>query len=155
MGSMRVIRTRAFNILGPRQSPQFVGSAVARQVADIERGKRKPLIEVGNLDAQRDFVDVRDAVRAYWLALEGGKAGEAYNVCSGKARSIHSLLDGLLALSTMQGIEVRQDPKRVQEVDVPIQVGDYAKLHHQTGWRPGIPFEKSLRDLLDYWRERT
>jgi GDP-4-dehydro-6-deoxy-D-mannose reductase len=150
--SLRVIRTRAFNIIGSRQSPEFVGSAFAKQVAEIERGLREPVIEVGNLEAQRDFVDVRDVVKAYQLALEQGKPGEVYNVCSGQGHSIRSVLDGLLALSTVSGIEIRQDAARLQRSDVPIQVGDYGKLQRQTGWRPRVAFDQSLRDLLDYWR---
>jgi GDP-4-dehydro-6-deoxy-D-mannose reductase len=152
---LRVIRTRAFNIMGPRQSPSLVGSAFAKQVAELECGTREPVIEVGNLEAQRDFVDVRDVARAYWLALEQGKPGEAYNVCSGQARSIRSLLDGLLALSSVKGIQIRQDPARMQPADVPLQVGDYSRLRRQTGWQPEISFEQTLRDLLDYWREKV
>jgi GDP-4-dehydro-6-deoxy-D-mannose reductase len=151
---MRVIRTRAFNIIGPRQGLDLVGSAFARQVAEIEEGVRVPFIEAGNLEPQRDFVDVRDAVRAYQLALERGDPGETYNVCSGQAYSVRSLLDSLLALSTARKIEIRQDPARMQAADVPVQVGDHGKLQRQTGWRPEIPFEQSVRDLLDYWRER-
>jgi GDP-4-dehydro-6-deoxy-D-mannose reductase len=152
--SLQVVRTRAFNIIGPRQSPSLVASAFAKQVAEIEQGLREPVVEVGNLEAQRDFLDVRDAVRAYQLALEQGEPGEVYNVSSGQARSIRSMLESLLALSTVKGIEVRHDPTRMQPADVPIQFGDYGKLERSTGWRPEIPFEQSLRDLLDYWREK-
>jgi GDP-4-dehydro-6-deoxy-D-mannose reductase len=149
-----VVRTRAFNIIGPRQSPYLVGSAFAKQVAEIEQGLREPVIDVGNLQAQRDFLDVRDVVRAHEVALEQGEPGEVYNICSGQARSIHSMLEGLLTLSTVKGIEVRHDPARMQPADVPIQFGDYDKLEQRTGWRPEIPFEQSLHDLLDYWREK-
>lgn len=152
---LRVVRIRAFNIIGPRQSPRFVGSALARQVAEIEHSLREPVIQVGNLESKRDFLDVRDAVRAYILALSAGEPGQVYNVCSGQARSIRSLLEGLLNLSTAFEIEVRQDPLRIQEVDVPVQVGDFHKLRHQTGWNPQIAFEQTLRNLLDYWRERV
>jgi len=151
---VKVIRTRAFNIIGPRQSPYLVGSAFAKQVAEIEQRLREPVIEVGNLDAQRDFVDVRDTVRAYQLVLERGEPGEAYNICSGQARSIRSMLERLLTLSTVRGIEIRYDPARIQPADVPIQFGDYSKLERKTDWRPEIPFEQSLLNLLDYWRER-
>ena len=147
-----VIRTRTFNIVGPRQSPAFVTAAFARQIAEIEHGLREPVIEVGNLAAQRDFVDVRDVARAYWLALERGRAGAIYNVCSGQGRRIQELLDGLLALSTVRDIEVRRDPQRLQPADVPAQVGSYDRLRADTGWQPQIPWEQSLRDLLDYWR---
>ena len=110
------------------------------------------MIEVGNLAAQRDFLDVRDVARAYWLALAHGRPGQVYNVCSGTGRSIQELLDGLLALSTVRDIEVRHDPRRMQPADVPAQVGSYDHLHAETGWQPEIPWEQSLRDLLDYWR---
>lgn len=148
----RVIRTRSFNIVGPRQGPQFVSAAFARQIAEIEQGRRPPLIEVGNLAAVRDFVDVRDVARAYALALAAGQPGQAYNVCSGVGRSVQSLLDGLLALSTAKSIEVRPVAERMQPADVPAQVGSFARLAAGTGWQPLIAWEQTLRDLLDYWR---
>ena len=149
---LRVIRTRSFNIIGPRQGPQFVSAAFARQIAQIEAGQRPPLIEVGNLAAVRDFVDVRDVARAYGLALTAGGPGQAYNVCSGAGRSVQSLLDGLLALSTVRAIEVRPVAERMQPADVPAQVGSHARLAADTGWQPLIPWEQTLRDLLGYWR---
>lgn len=148
----RVIRTRSFNIIGPRQGPQFVSAAFARQIAEIEQGRRPPVIEVGNLAAVRDFVDVRDVARAYTLALAAGRPGQAYNVCSGAGRSIQSLLDGLLALSAVSSIEVRPVAGRMQPADVPAQVGSYAHLAADAGWQPLIPWEQTLQDLLDYWR---
>ncbi len=151
---LKVVRTRTFNIIGPRQSPYLAGSAFAKQVAEIEQGLREPVIEVGNLEGQRDFVDVRDTVRAYQLALEQGEPGEVYNICSGRARSIRAMLECLLALSTAKSVEIRQDPLRMQAGDVPVQFGDYGKLERRTGWRPEIEFEQSLLDLLNYWRER-
>lgn len=152
---LRVIRTRAFNIVGPRQGADLAASAFARQIAAIEAGRQEPVVEVGNLFAQRDFVDVRDAVRAYVLAVEEGTPGAVYNVCSGEARTIAAVLEGLLALSVVRGITVRQDPARVQPADVPLQVGDCRRLREQTGWQPEIPFSQTLRDLLDDWRTRT
>jgi GDP-4-dehydro-6-deoxy-D-mannose reductase len=148
----RVIRTRSFNIVGPRQGAQFVSGAFARQIAEIELGLRPPVIEVGNLAAVRDFVDVRDVMRAYALALAAGRPGQSYNVCSGAGRSVQSLLDGLLALSTTASIEVRPVAERMQPADVPAQVGSYARLAADTGWQPLIPWEQTLRDLLDDWR---
>ncbi len=148
----RVIRTRSFNIIGPRQGAQFVSAAFARQIAEIEQGLRPPVIEVGNLAAVRDFVDVRDVARAYTRVLAAGRPGQAYNVCSGAGRSVQSLLDGLLALSTATSIEVRPVAERMQPADVPAQVGSYARLAADTGWQPLIPWEQTLRDLLDYWR---
>jgi GDP-4-dehydro-6-deoxy-D-mannose reductase len=149
---LRVVRVRAFNLMGPRQGPQLAGSAFAQQIAAIEAGRQEPVVEVGDLTAQRDFVDVRDAVRAYVLAAEHGEPGAVYNVCSGQARRISAMLEGLLALSTVRGITVCQDPARVQAADVPFQVGDYSRLRERTGWRPEVPFAQTLRDLLDSWR---
>ena len=107
----------------------------------------------GNLVARRDFVDVRDVVRAYGLALVHGRPGAVYNVCSGKERSVRELLDGLLALSKVADIDVRQVPDRLQAADVPAQVGSYDRLAADTGWRPEITWEQMMQDLLDYWRE--
>ncbi len=150
---LNVIRTRTFNIVGPRQKADFVSGAFARQIAEIERGLRPPAIEVGNLDATRDFVDVRDVVRAYWLALMHGRPGAVYNVCSGEGHSVRELLDGLLALSTVAPIESRQVEHRMQAADIPSQVGSYRQLAADTGWRPQITWEQTLHDLLDHWRE--
>jgi GDP-4-dehydro-6-deoxy-D-mannose reductase len=151
---LKVIRTRAFNVIGPRQSQNLVGSAFAKQIAEIELGVRPPVIEVGNLDAQRDFVDVRDAMRAYQLALEFGEPGEVYNICSGQAHSIRAILELLLSICKIKGIEIRQDSSRFQSADVPIQFGDHSKVEHKLGWQPEISFEQSVQDLLNYWRER-
>ncbi len=147
-----VVRTRSFNIIGPRQGSQFVSAAFARQIAGIEQGLQPPVIEVGNLAAVRDFVDVRDVARAYTLALAAGRPGQVYNVCSGVGHSVQSLLDGLLALSTAESIEVRPTAERMQPADVPAQVGSYARLAADTGWQPLIHWQQTLRDLLDYWR---
>ena len=152
---LKVVRTRSFNIIGPRQGPQFVTSAFARQIAAVERGRAEPMIEVGNLAAVRDFIDVRDVVRAYALAASAGRAGEIYNVCSGVGHSIQSLLDDLLALSTVRPIEVRPVAARMQAADVPAQVGSAARLAHDTGWQPLVPWQQSLASLLDYWRSQA
>ncbi len=150
---LKVVRTRGFNHTGPRRGDVFVCSNFAKQIASIELGLQKPIIYVGNLDAKRDFTDVRDMVRAYWLALEYCKPGEVYNICSGKAYSIKEVLDMLLSL-TDEKIEVKQDPNRLRPSDVPILLGDNTKFKEATGWEPQIPFEKTLQDLLDYWRGR-
>jgi GDP-4-dehydro-6-deoxy-D-mannose reductase len=149
---LRIVRARTFNIVGPRQKAGFVSASFAKQIAEIELGLRAPAIEVGNLEARRDFVDVRDVVHAYWLAATQGRPGAIYNVCSGEAHSVRELLDGLLALSRNHGIEVRQVAYRLQAADVPAQVGSYRQLAVDTGWRPEIGWEQMLRDLLDYWR---
>jgi GDP-4-dehydro-6-deoxy-D-mannose reductase len=145
------VRTRGFNHEGPRRGPVFVASDFAKQIADIERGARPPVLNVGNLEAKRDFTDVRDIVRGYWLALEKGESGEVYNLCRGQAWSIREVLDMLLGM-TKSKIEVRQDPARLRPSDVPILLGDHSKFTQATGWEPVIPFEQTLRDMLEYWR---
>jgi GDP-4-dehydro-6-deoxy-D-mannose reductase len=148
------VRTRAFNHTGPRRGQVFVSSDFSRQVAMIEKGKKEPVIEVGNLEARRDFSDVRDIVRAYWLSLEKGEAGEVYNIGSGKAITIQELLDLILSMSDVR-IEVRRVPERMRPSDVELLVADYGKFNRATGWEPEIPLEKTIGDLLDYWRERV
>jgi GDP-4-dehydro-6-deoxy-D-mannose reductase len=147
------VRTRGFNHEGPRRGPVFVASDFAKQIADIEKGRKPPMLHVGNLEAKRDFTDVRDMVRAYWLALEKCEPGEVYNICSGTAWSIQKVLDHLLSL-TKTKIEVKQDPARLRPSDVPILLGDNSKFVKATGWKPVIPFEKTLADMLEYWRAR-
>ena len=147
------VRTRGFNHEGPRRGPVFVASDFAKQIADIEKGRKAPVLSVGNLDAQRDFTDVRDMVRAYVLALEKCAPGEVYNICSGKAWTIRQVLDTLLGM-TKTKIEVRQDPARLRPSDVPILLGDCSKFVAATGWKPVIPFEQTLRDMLEHWRSR-
>ncbi len=148
------VRTRAFNHEGPRRGQVFVTSDFTRQVALIEKGRKEPVIEVGNLEARRDFSDVRDIVRGYWLSLEKGEAGEAYNLGSGRAVTIQELLDLILSMSGVE-IEVRQMPERMRPSDVELLLCDYGKFNRATGWEPEIPFEKTIADLLDYWRERV
>ena len=148
-----IVRTRGFNHEGPRRGPVFVCSDFARQIADIEKGRKPPVIRVGNLDARRDFTDVRDIVRAYWLSLEKGEMGEVYNLCSGKDWTIRAMLDLLLSMSNVK-VKVEQDPARMRPSDVPVLLGDASKFHNATGWKPEIPFEQTLRDLLEYWRAR-
>jgi GDP-D-mannose dehydratase len=139
---------------GPRRGEVFVCSDFAKQIAKIEKKKQEPVISVGNLEAIRDFTDVRDMVKAYWLATEKVKPGEVYNICSGKGWKIKEVLDILLSL-TKEKIEVKQDPKKMRPSDVPVLIGDSTKFRKATGWKPEIPFEKTLEDLLNYWRERT
>lgn len=149
---MDIIRARPFNHIGPSQRSGFVAADFASQIAAVEAGRQEAVMWVGNLAAERDFTDVRDVVRAYWLLLERGTPGEAYNVCSGTARSIQALLDTLLSFSSAE-IEVRQDPARMRPSDVPRHVGDASKLRAATGWQPTIPFERSLLDILNDWRQ--
>jgi GDP-4-dehydro-6-deoxy-D-mannose reductase len=148
-----VVRVRPSNHIGPRQNGRFVAPAFARQIALIEAGQQPPVVKVGNLSAQRDFTDVRDIVRAYWLALEHGQAGEAYNVGWGRLIPVQALLDGLLALAQVE-IRVEVDPARLRPAEILVRCGDPAKLRARTGWAPQIPLEQTLRDLLDYERAR-
>ena len=148
---LRTLRMRFFNHCGPRQSHRFVISSLARQIAEIEAGLRPPRLQVGNLDVRRDFVDVRDAVRAYWLAAALGEAGQAYNVAAGEPHSIREILDRLLALSDAV-VEVTFDPARLRPADIPVLTGDASRFRTATGWRPEIPFAQTLADTLAYWR---
>lgn len=148
---LHVVRVRPFNHIGPRQRSGFVTPDLAQQIAAAELGLQPPVIDVGSLVARRDFSDVRDVVRAYVLAITKGKAGQVYNVGSGRSRSIQEVLDSLLALSSTP-IEVRQDPQRMRPSDVPDMVCDAGRLRRETGWQPVIPFEQSLSDVLNYWR---
>jgi len=147
----RVIRTRGFNHTGPRRGEVFVTSNFASQLARIEAGQREPKIRVGNLDAIRDFTDVRDMVRAYWLAVTKATPGEVYNIASGEGISIRELLDRLIALCKVE-VEIETDPARLRPSDVEILVGDNSKFRDATGWEPQIPFDQTLADTLDYWR---
>ena len=151
---MDVMMVRAFNHCGPAQAPMFVVSDFARQIAEAEKGLREPVIYVGNLSAKRDFTDVRDVVRAYELIMQKGRSGETYNVGSGNARSIDSLLKMLVSLSS-RDIEVKIDEKRLRPVDVPVIEADTKKLKQETGWQPVIPMEQTLKDTLEYWRNNV
>ena len=146
-----VLLARPFNHIGPRQSPLFFASGVARQVARVEQGLAAPVVEVGNLEARRDLTDVRDTVRAYRAILERGVPGRVYNVCSGQACRVGDILDGLLARSRVR-IDVRQDPARFRPHDAPLVLGDRSRLTAELGWTPTTPIEQTLVDLLDYWR---
>ncbi len=150
---LHTVRVRPFNHIGPRQSERFVAAAFAKQIAEIEMGLKPPVVKVGSLKAKRDFTDVRDVVRAYHLVLTKGQTGEVYNIGSGVARSVQEILDVLSSLSRVE-FSVEQDPARLRLSDIPVSFCDYTKLREQTGWRPGILFEESLRDTLDYWREK-
>jgi len=152
--SPRVYIARSFNHLGPRQSASFVGSAFARQIAEIEAGRLSPELKVGNLEARRDLTDVRDTVRAYIAIAERGMPGAPYNVCSGRAVAVRELLDMLLARARLP-IAVTVDPARYRPNDVPLVLGSYDRLHGQTGWAPTIPLDRTVDDLLDYWRTQT
>lgn len=151
---LHVVRTRTFNHEGPRRGESFVLSNFALQIARIEQGKQPPILEVGNLEAVRDFTDVRDIVRAYVLAVEQGNAGEVYNLGSGHTWRIGDALNKLLNI-TKTSIDVRPSPSRMRPSDVMILQCDATKFMRLTGWQPSIPFEQTLQNLLDYWRARA
>jgi GDP-4-dehydro-6-deoxy-D-mannose reductase len=140
-----------FNHFGPRQSSTFVIAKFARQIALIEAGKAPPELPVGNLEARRDFLPVEDVVAAYLMLAEHGQPGKAYNIGSGHARSIRSILDLLLTLTT-RSIHIYENPALLRPVDVPVLEADTSRLRADTNWQPAIPFEVALRHTLDYWR---
>lgn len=149
---MDVVVARSFPHTGPGQSPDFVCSDWAFQIAHIERGVQEPVIKVGNLKVRRDFTDVRDVVRAYSFLMKKGRSGEAYNVSCGKAVRLKEILDLLLSFSK-EKIEVEVDLRRLRKMEIPLIVGDNQKIRKETSWEPKIPLEQSLRDLLEYWRK--
>jgi GDP-4-dehydro-6-deoxy-D-mannose reductase len=149
----QVVIARAFNHTGPGQEPAYFAPSFARQIASIEAGAARPVLRVGNLDARRDIMDVRDTVRAYTTLLREGRGGEIYNVCSGQARGIGEVLETLLAQSTTR-IEVERDPALLRPNDTPVVLGSYAKLERETGWKPEATFPDLLRDLLEDARRR-
>jgi len=151
---MPTIRLRLFHHTGPRRPTQFVASSFAYQIARIERGLDPPRLAVGNLEAVRDFTDVRDVARAYWLAATRGIPGDAYNVCSSRRTSIRRVLDMLLAHSEVE-VEVEVDPNRLRAADIPYLVGDHSRFSETTGWHPEIPLVETLGDLLGWWRSQV
>lgn len=144
---------RPFNHAGPGQSPAYATSAFAQQIAEIEAGRREPVLRVGNLDAKRDITDVRDTVRAYHALVDRGVTRRPYNVCSGRAFSMRALLDILLSLARVR-VRVENDPGRLRPSDTPVVHGSHARLTADTGWEPRIAIEQTLADLLEYWRQK-
>jgi GDP-4-dehydro-6-deoxy-D-mannose reductase len=142
---------RSFNHIGPRQQPTFFASSFARQIAEIEAGLREPQLVVGNLDARRDLTDVRDTVRAYIALVAHGHSGQVYNVCSGSAVRIGDILDRLRALARVP-VAIVTDPALFRPNDTPIFFGSHERITRDTGWRPTIDLDTTLRDLLDAWR---
>lgn len=151
---LRTVVSRGFNHTGPRRGHVFVTSSFAKQIVEIETGKKPPILYVGDLESRRDWTDVRDMVRAYWLATEKGAPGDVYNIGSGTTRSVGEMLDILLSMSNVK-IDIKQDQARMRPSDVKILWADITKFSKLTGWEPRIPFEKTMSDLLDYWRERV
>lgn len=151
---LRVVRTRGFNHTGPRRGEVFAESTFAKQIAEVENGRKEPIIYVGNLSAKRDYTDVRDMVNGYYLAATKGKPGQVYNICSGKAWSIKNILEILLSFTKIK-VRIENDPTRMRPSDVPILLGDCTKFKKETGWEPKIPLKKTMLDLLNYWRKRV
>ena len=145
---------RSFNHIGPGQSENFVTAGFARQIALIEAGLQEPVIYVGNLEAERDFTDVRDMARAYHLAITSGEPGGVYNIGSGKGYTIQWVLDRLVSMSQV-AVEVKQDPARMRPSDIPSNVCDNSRFRERTGWQPQIPMDSTLRDVLQYWRQKV
>ncbi len=149
-----VVLARPFNHIGPRQQPSFAAPSFARQIALAEAGRRPPVLTVGNLDARRDVTDVRDTVRAYWLLARAGRAGRPYNICTGVAPSIGELLDRLCRLARV-AVRVEVDPELFRPQDNPVLLGDPGRIRQELGWQPEISLERTLADLIDYWRARV
>lgn len=148
-----IVMARPFNHIGPQQAERFVVPDFARQVMEIKLGLREPVVTVGSIDVTRDFTDVRDVALAYFLLLQQGKAGEVYNVCSGREQSVRGMLERLISIA---GVDCRiaQDETRMRPTEHKRMYGSYAKLNQQTGWRPSIEFDQSLRDVLSRWEGR-
>jgi GDP-4-dehydro-6-deoxy-D-mannose reductase len=146
-----IITARPFTHIGPRQSERFAISNFAKQIAEILLKKKDPLVEVGDLDTTRDLTDVRDVVRAYRLLLEKGRNGEVYNVCSGREVSMRSLLDNLVKLAGI-AVTIRQDERLLRRFDQSRTLGSFEKIRDETGWTPSIPFDRTLRDTVEFWK---
>lgn len=151
---MKIVRTRGFNHTGPRRGEVFVTSNFAKQIAEIEKGRSGPVIYVGNLEAKRDWTDVRDMVAAYLLSVQKCEVGEVYNICSEKTVQVGDMLEMLLSMSKVK-ITIKEDSERMRPSDVEILLGDCSKFRKATGWKAEIPFEQTVKDLLNYWRERV
>jgi GDP-4-dehydro-6-deoxy-D-mannose reductase len=147
-----IITVRSFPHTGPGQSPDFVCSDWASQIAQIETGGSPPLIKVGNIKVERDFVDVRDVVQAYFSLIRKGKKGHVYNVSSGTSISLEKVLDILLKHSKVK-IDIETDETKIRKFDIPVLVGDNQKIRKEISWAPEIPMEQTVLDLLRYWRD--
>jgi GDP-4-dehydro-6-deoxy-D-mannose reductase len=149
-----VVRVRPFTHIGPRQDDRFVAASFARQIAEIEAGLREPLVRVGNLDAERDFTDVRDTVRGYRLVAERGEASAVYNLGSGRSHAVREILEHYVSAARVR-VTVEPDPSRMRPSDVPRTLCDAGKARDELGWTPEIGFAQTLDDTLDWWRERV
>ncbi len=145
---------RSFNHVGPRQSPTFVAPSLAKQIAEIEAGTRAPRLTMGNMTSARDLMDVRDTVRAYRAMMQSASPGAPYNVCSGRATPIRTLVELFVSKARVK-VDVIQDPALLRPNDTPVVLGDLSRIQADTGWSPQIPLEKTVDDLLTYWRSLT
>lgn len=145
---------RSFNHVGPRQAPSFVASSIAKQIAEIETGQRVPTLMMGNIDSERDIMDVRDTVRAYQSMMELARPGVPYNVSSGVPVKVRTLVE-LMTSKARVPIAIEQDPARFRPNDTPLVLGDHSRLTADTGWSPRIPLEQTVEDLLRYWRQTS
>lgn len=153
---MKIMTTRMFTHTGPRRGDVFAESTFAKQIAMIEAGMLPPIVKVGNLDSLRTWSDVRDAVRAYYMLVTMKPTpGEYYNIGGTYTATVRQMLDYLLSISTKKDIKIEIDPERLRPLDADLQVPDTSKFRNHTGWQPEIPFEKTMQDLLNYWRERV
>jgi len=146
-----IITARSFNHTGPGQAPNFVLPSIARQFAEMEAGLRPPRLTAGDVEVKRDFTDVRDVVLAYSALLDKGRTDEVYNVCSGAAVCLADVIRQFEAISGI-AVEIETDPARLRSNEVSLIFGDPTKIRRETGWSPQIPLDKTIRDLLDYWR---
>ncbi|MCI4445280.1 MAG: GDP-mannose 4,6-dehydratase [Candidatus Aminicenantes bacterium] len=151
---LKIIRARLFSAIGPRQPEYYFASSLAKQIAEIEKKKKEPILYAGNLENKRDYTDVRDAVRGLWLISEKGEEGEAYNLGSGQAWFGHEILKILLGM-TRSKIVLQTEEKRLRPSDPPILLADISRMIKLTGWKPQINLKQSLLDLLNYWREKV
>lgn len=149
----RIMVARPFNHIGPGQSDAFVVPSIARQLVRIRKGLQEPVLELGDIDVTRDFLDVRDVLAAYLALLESGRSGEIYNVCSGHEQSVRGLIYELVRLADVP-VEIRQDPARMRRAEQRRVVGSAAKLHNETGWKPGITITETLQSVLSDWETR-
>jgi len=153
---IKAITTRMFTHTGPRRGDVFAESSFAKQIAMIEKGLLPPVIKVGNLDSLRTWADVRDAVRAYYMLVTiNPTAGEYYNIGGQYTCSVRDMLNFLISQANIEEIKVEVDPSRLRPIDADLQVPDTSKFKHHTGWEPQISFEKTMIDLLNYWRKRV
>lgn len=153
---LTVMTTRMFTHTGPRRGDVFAESTFAKQIAMIEAGLQEPVIKVGNLDSLRTWSDVRDAVRAYYMLVTNNPtAGEYYNIGGTFSCTVREMLEHLISLSTTENITIEIEPDRLRPIDADLQVPDTSKFKNHTGWEPEISFERTMQDLLDYWRHNV